>query len=245
MNETYDQSKERVDYLFNTGLKIIQSSDLFPFSLDSVLLSRFVYVPIQKGKLVDLCSGNGVIPFLLSERTKGKITGVEVQPEVCALAERGAVLNHLEDQINFICADAKNIDKQIGRGTCDVVTCNPPYFSVDAARDIKLNRHLAIARHELLITLADVLFISSRLLKPGGKFALVHRPERLVDILEGMRAQGIEPKRVQYVHPHRHKPANIVLVEGTRGGKPGLSVLPPIVVYHADGRYTEDVWPES
>jgi tRNA1(Val) A37 N6-methylase TrmN6 len=241
MNEQYDHNNERIDYLFDTDLKIIQSSDLFPFSLDSVLLARFVYVPIQRGKLVDLCAGNGVIPFLLSKRTKGQITGVEIQPEVCRLAERGTVLNHLEDRVDFLCADAKNSEGKIGRGTCDVVTCNPPYFTMEAARDVKLNRHLAIARHELLITLADVLAIGGRLLKPGGKFALVHRPERLVDILEGMRAQGMEPKRIQYVHPHRHKPANIVLVEGAKGGKPGLSVLSPIVVYHSDGRYTEDV----
>lgn len=244
MNEQYDHKNERIDYLFHTHLKIIQSSDLFPFSLDSVLLARFVYVPIQRGKLVDLCSGNGVIPFLLSERTKGQITGIEIQPEVCALAERGAVLNHLEDRVDFLCADAKQITDEIGRGTCDIVTCNPPYFTMSAARDIKLNRHLAIARHELMITLADVLEIGSSLLKPGGKFAMVHRPERLVDIVEGMRAEGIEPKRLQYVHPHRNKPANIVLVEGTKGGKPGVSVLPPIVVYHSDGRYTEDVWPK-
>jgi len=245
MNEQHINNNERVDYLFDTDLKIIQSSDLFPFSLDSVLLARFVYVPIQRGRLVDLCAGNGVISFLLSARTKGKLTGVEIQPEVCALAERGALLNHLEERVDFLCEDAKHIDEKIGRGTCDVVTCNPPYFTIDAARDMKINRHLAIARHELLIKLADVLAVSARLLKPGGKLALVHRPERLVDILEGMRAEGIEPKKMQFVHPHRHKPANMVLVEGTKGGRPGLAALTPIVVYHPDGRYTEDVWPHS
>ncbi|MCO7127714.1 tRNA1(Val) (adenine(37)-N6)-methyltransferase [Sporolactobacillus shoreicorticis] len=245
MSEQKINSNERIDYLFDTDLKIIQSSDLFPFSLDSVLLARFVYVPIQKGRLVDLCAGNGVIAFLLSRRTKGRLTGVEIQPEVCALAKRGAVLNHLEQRVDFLCADAKRIDEKIGRGTCDVVTCNPPYFTIDEARDMKRNRHLAIARHELLITLADVLSVSARLLKPGGKLALVHRPERLADILAGMRAEGIEPKRMRFVHPHRHKPANMVLVEGTKGGKPGLSVLAPIVVCHSDGSYTEDVWPHS
>ncbi|UAK15987.1 tRNA1(Val) (adenine(37)-N6)-methyltransferase [Sporolactobacillus terrae] len=241
MNEQQEQNHERVDCLFDTDLKIIQSSELFPFSLDSVLLARFAYVPIQKGRLVDLCAGGGVIPFLLSQRTKGRIIGIEIQPEVCALARRGAVLNHLEDRVTFLCADAKDSDAHIGRGSCDVVTCNPPYFTVDAARDMKLNRHLAIARHELLITLADVLEISARLLKPGGKLALVHRPERLVELMSGMRAQGIEPKRMQWVHPHRQKPANMVLLEGTKGGKPGLTVLKPIVVYDAAGQYTEDV----
>ncbi|MCL1632451.1 tRNA1(Val) (adenine(37)-N6)-methyltransferase [Sporolactobacillus sp. CPB3-1] len=245
MNGQHGRHDERVDYLFDTDLKIVQSSRFFPFSLDSVLLARFVYVPIQKGKLVDLCAGNGVIPFLLSQRTKGQITGVEIQPEVCALAQRGAALNHLEARVTFLRADAKQIDEKIGRGSCDVVTCNPPYFTTNAARDVKLNHHLAIARHEVLIALQDVLAVGGRLLKYGGKMALVHRPERLADLIEGFRAQGVEPKRMQYVHPYRHKPANMVLVEGTKGGRPGLSVLPPIIVYHQDGTYTEDVLPKS
>ncbi|TGA96511.1 tRNA1(Val) (adenine(37)-N6)-methyltransferase [Sporolactobacillus shoreae] len=236
---------ERVDYLFHTDLKIIQSDDLFPFSLDSVLLARFVYVPIQHGCLVDLCTGNGVIPFLLSQRTKGEITGIEIQPEVCHLAERGALANHLESRVRFICGDAKDLPEKIGRHSCDVVTCNPPYFNKQAARDLKLNPHLAIARHEILITLSDVLETAGKLLKQGGKFALVHRPERLVEILDGMRQEGMEPKRLQFVHPRMGKPANMVLVEGTRGGRPGITVLPPIAVYGPDGQYTEDVWPKK
>ncbi|WP_420852776.1 tRNA1(Val) (adenine(37)-N6)-methyltransferase [Sporolactobacillus pectinivorans] len=233
---------ERVDYLFNTDLKIIQSNDLFPFSLDSVLLARFVYVPIQHGRLVDLCSGNGVIPFLLSQRTKGDITGIDIQPEVCSLAERGAVINHLEKRVAFICGDAKALPEKTGCHCCDVVTCNPPYFNKEAARDLKLNRHLAIARHEILIKLTDVLETAGKLLRQGGKFAMVHRPERLVEILDGMHREGMEPKRLQFVHPKIGKPANMVLVEGTKGGRPGLAVLPPITVYGADGHYTEDVW---
>lgn len=234
---------ERIDYLFNTDLKIIQSSELFPFSLDSVLLARFVYVPIRHGRLADLCTGNGVIPFLLSRRTKGRITGVEIQPEVCELAKRGAAINHLQDRIDFICGDAKALPGRLGRQSCDVVTCNPPYFSKEAARDMKLNPHLAIARHEIRITLKDVIGVAGRLLKQGGKFAMVHRPERLVEILAGMRLAGMEPKRIQFVHPRIGRAANMVLVEGAKGGKPGLAVLSPIAVYDSDGRYTEDVWP--
>ncbi|RYL88170.1 tRNA1(Val) (adenine(37)-N6)-methyltransferase [Sporolactobacillus sp. THM7-4] len=240
-----DRNKQRIDYLFNTDLKIIQSSDLFPFSLDSVLLARFVHVPIQKGRLVDLCTGNGVIPFLLTGRTKGRITGVEIQPQVCDLAKRGAAINHLEDRVSFICGDAKDLPERLGRNSCDVVTCNPPYFNQQQARDLKQNKSIAIARHEILITLNDVVETAGKLLRQNGKFAMVHRPERLVEILADMRSCGMEPKRLQFVHPRREMAANMVLVEGTKGGKPGLTVLPPIAVYGADGHYTEDVWPEE
>lgn len=242
---TIDGRSERIDYLFNTDLQIIQSSERFAFSLDSILLARFVYVPIQHGRLADLCTGNGVIPFLLSRRTKGRITGIEIQPEVCGLAARGAALNHLQDRIDFISGDAKRLPDYLGNGNCDVVTCNPPYFSKEAARDRKLNPHLAIARHEILITLKDVIVTAGRLLKYGGKFALVHRPERLADILAGMRLAGMEPKRLRFVHPRKEKAANMVLVEATKGGKSGLAVLPPITVYDSKGRYTEDVWPNT
>ncbi|RYM04905.1 tRNA1(Val) (adenine(37)-N6)-methyltransferase [Sporolactobacillus sp. THM7-7] len=233
--------QERIDYLFDTDIKIIQSPDLFPFSLDSVLLARFVYVPIQKGRLVDLCTGNGAIPFLLTRRTKGKITGIEIQSEVYELARRGAALNGFCGQVDFILGDAKDLPEKLGHSSCDVVTCNPPYFNQEASRDQKLNRRLAIARHEILITLNDVIKISGKLLKQNGKFAMVHRPERLVDILAGMRQAKIEPKRLQLVHPKKDKAANMVLVEGAKGGRPGLKVLPPITVYDADGHYTEDV----
>jgi Predicted O-methyltransferase len=239
-----NHESERIDYLFNTDLKIIQSEDLFPFSLDSVLLARFAYVPVQHGRLADLCSGNGVIPFLLSRRTRGKITGIEVQPEVCRLAERGAALNKLDKQVDFICDEAQKLPGLIGAFHCDVVTCNPPYFTRSAARDLKINRHLAIARHELLITLDEVVGTAANLLRQGGKFAMVHRPERLNEIMAAMSRKGIEPKRIQFVHPRIDKPANMVLIEGSNGGHPGLRVLPPIAVYGADGKYTKDVWPE-
>jgi tRNA1(Val) A37 N6-methylase TrmN6 len=236
------EAHERIDYLFNSGLKIVQSDVLFPFSLDSVLLARFASVPIQHGRLVDLCTGNGAIPFLLSQRTRGRITGIEVQPEVCRMAERGAVLNELDGRVDFICDAAQKLPGILGNHVCDVVTCNPPYFTREAARDLKVNRHLAIARHELLITLDEVVGTAARLLRQGGKFAMVHRPERLNEIMTVMTRQGIEPKRVQFVHPRIDKPANMVLIEGTSGGRPGLRVLPPVAVYGTDGKYTKDVW---
>ncbi|WP_353948773.1 tRNA1(Val) (adenine(37)-N6)-methyltransferase [Sporolactobacillus sp. Y61] len=245
MHSKAGKKNERVDFLFQTRLKIIQSDDLFPFSLDSVLLSRFVYVPIRQGRLVDLCTGNGAVPFLLSQRTRGRITGVEIQPEVCDLAVRGAALNCLEDQVNFICGDAKKLPEKMGRHLCDVVTCNPPYFTKEAARDTKMNPHLAVARHEILITLTDVVRTAALLLKQGGRLAMVHRPERLAEILSVMQESGIEPKKLQMIHPRKGRQANMLLIEGTAGGRPGLTVLPPIVVYDRNGHYTEDVWPEK
>lgn len=244
MDAESGKRNERIDYLFDTDLKIIQSDDLFPFSLDSVLLSRFVSVPVQRGRLIDLCTGGGVIPFLLTRRTKGRIMGVEIQPELHSMAVRGAAMNHLENQIDFICGDIKDLTAKMGHHGFDVVTCNPPYFSQDAARDLKINPHLAIARHEIFIKLDQVISIAEKLLKQGGKFALVHRPERLVEILSGMREANLEPKRLRLVHPRAGRRANMVLVEGTRGGRPGLTVLPPIAVYDAGGHYTGDVWPK-
>ncbi|MCI1859060.1 MAG: tRNA1(Val) (adenine(37)-N6)-methyltransferase [Sporolactobacillus sp.] len=239
-----DHPAVRVDYLFDTDLKIVQSDAFFPFSLDSVLLARFVSVPIRRGRLIDLCTGGGAIPFLLSLRTEGRITGIDIQPEAVRLAKRGAIINHLQQRVDFICGDAKTFPERIGAGSCDVVTCNPPYFKRSQARDVKLNRSLAIARHEILITLADVVQAAAQLLKPGGKFALVHRPERLAEILAQLTAAGLEAKRMRFVHPRIDRPANMVLLEGTRGGRPGLRVLPPIAVYTESGAYTEDVWPK-
>lgn len=234
--------QERVDFIPGTDLHVVQSDALFPFSIDSVLLARFVNVPIQQGHLVDLCTGNGVIPFILSSRSKGEIVGVEIQQEVCALAERGRHLNHLEAQLRIICGDAKALPEQIGPHQWDVVTCNPPYFSRETSRDQKLNPHLAIARHELLICLHEVIDTAARLLRQNGKLALVHRPQRLVEILSEMRRAGIEPKRLRFVHPRPEKAANMVLVEGAKLGKPGLNVLPPLFVHQADGSYSAEVW---
>ncbi|MBM7646480.1 tRNA1(Val) A37 N6-methylase TrmN6 [Scopulibacillus daqui] len=232
---------ERIDDLFDTNLKIIQSPDVFAFSLDAVLLAKFVYVPIQKGSLVDLCTGNGAIPFMLTTRTKGHITGIEIQPRLYEMAKRSAALNGLERQVSFLCDDVKTAPEKLGKHQYDIVTCNPPYFPKHQARDRNLNEHLAIARHEIFITLEDVIAVSSQLLKQKGKAAFVHRPDRLMDIMMYMRKHRLEPKRVQFVYPKKGKEANILLIEGTKDGKEGLKILPPVYVYDEQGHYTEDV----
>lgn len=231
---------ERIDYIGNKNLKIIQSTETFPFSLESILLAKFVHIQKQ-GKVVDLCSGNAVIPLLLSERTDGEITAIEIQEKLCNMAERSVRLNQLEDRIHIICSNLNELDEHFLNDTYDVVTCNPPYFKVSAEKDVKKGIHFAIARHELFCTLEDVVRTTSELLKYRGKGAFVHRTSRLLELLTYMRKYNLEPKRLQFVHPRIGKDANIVLVEGIKNGKPNLKVLPPLTVYDEGNQYTDEI----
>lgn len=232
---------ERIDYIGHKHLKIIQSTDTFPFSLESVLLAKFVHVPHKKGKVVDLCSGHAVIPLLISERTEGEITAIEIQTKLCDMAERSVRLNQLEDRIHIICSNLNELKDRSLKGTFDVATCNPPYFKVSTEKDVKKEIHLAIARHEIFCTLEDVIRTTSELLKFRGKGAFVHRTSRLLELLTCMRKYHLEPKRIQFVHPRAGKDANIVLVEGIKHGKPNLNVLPPLTVYAKGNQYTKEI----
>lgn len=231
---------ERLDYLLAEELRIIQSPSVFSFSLDAVLLARFVSIPIVKGQLVDLCSGNGVIPLLLSSRTRAKILGIEIQERLYDMAVRSIKYNELDDQLTMIHGDIKEIVKDIGHSKYDVVTCNPPYFPTPKSDEHNKNQHYAIARHEILCNLEDVIKTSSQLLKQGGKAAFVHRPGRLMDILSLMRKYRLEPKRLQFVYPSEGKEANTILIEGIKDGKPDLKILPPFIVYDQNNEYTEE-----
>lgn len=232
---------ERLDYLlFDESMRIIQSPTVFSFSLDAVLLAHFASIPIARGSILDLCTGNGVIPLFLARKSKAHITGVEIQERLHGMAVRNANLNELNGQIDFIHGDLKEMQDVLGHSIFDTVTCNPPYFSTPKETEHNLNEHLTIARHEVKCTLEDVVKACKLHVRPGGKVAIVHRPERLVDILELFRKYRIEPKRMQLVYPKRNKEANTLLIEGTRDGKPGLRVLPPLYIYEADGTYTSD-----
>ena len=233
---------ERLDYLLAEELRIIQSPSVFSFSLDAVLLARFVSVPIVKGQIVDLCSGNGVIPLLLSKRTNATITGIEIQERLYDMAVRSIDYNDLSSRLHMIHGDIKEIPQQIGFSKYDVdaVTCNPPYFPTPKADERNKNEHYAIARHEIMCNLEDVIRTSSQLLKQGGKAAFVHRPGRLVDILTLMRKYRLEPKRLQFVHPMQGKEANIILIEGIKDGSPDLKTLPPFYVYNSNNEYTDE-----
>lgn len=233
---------ERLDYLLaEENMRIIQSPTVFSFSLDAVLLAKFVYVPIQKGNLLDLCSGNGVIPLFLSMRTKGTITGVEIQERLYNMAVRSIAWNNLSDRLHMIHGDIKDIHEKLGHGKFDVVTCNPPYFITPSRDGINENAHLAIARHEILCTLEDAVKSASQLVKQGGKVAFVHRSGRLIDIISLMREYRLEPKRIQFIYPKEGKEANTLLIEAIKGGKPDLKILPSLIVYQDNDEYTPEM----
>jgi len=232
---------ERLHHLLAEYLRIIQSPSVFAFSLDTVLLARFVYVPIQKGKIIDLCTGNGVIPLLLSRRSKAEITGVEIQERIYDMARRSIQYNELSNQLSVIHGDIKDMPEKLGHGKYDVVTCNPPYFPTPNPDEINKNEHLAIARHEIYCTLEDCIRVSSQLVRQGGKVAFVHRPGRLMDILTLMRQYRIEPKRLQFIHPRFGKEANTILVEGIKDGNADLKILPPLYVYDESNEYTKEI----
>ncbi|WP_458120594.1 tRNA1(Val) (adenine(37)-N6)-methyltransferase [Paenibacillus sp. Z6-24] len=239
MNQEFTEPGERIDDLLTNNLKIIQSREVFSFSMDAVLLARFASVPPQ-GRIMDLCTGNGVVPLLLSTRTRAAIEGVEIQERLASMARRSIALNGLEERITIREQDLKEMPLTGEHGSYDAVTVNPPYAQLTGS-DIKLNIHQAMARHEIGCTLEDVIRTASQLLRTGGKMAMVHRPHRLVDILSLMRTYGVEPKRVRYVHPRVNMEANMVLVEGLRAGKPELRILPPLIVYNENNEYVPEI----
>ncbi len=242
MNKLQLKEDERLDNLLaDETMKIIQSQSAFAFSLDAVLLADFAKIPLKKGKILDLCSGNAVIPLLLSRKTNVPITGVEIQARLYDMAERNVRLNKLEDQISMIHGDLKDMPTRFGNNKFDVVTVNPPYFQTKNKAHQNENHYLTIARHEIFCTLEDVVKACSRLAKSGGKVAMVHRPARLMDILTLFRQYKIEPKRMRLVYPKKDKEANIVLIEGIRDGKPDLKILPPLFAFYDNDQYSEEL----
>jgi tRNA1(Val) A37 N6-methylase TrmN6 len=239
MNNITLREEERIDDLLTQNLKIIQSAEVFSFSMDAVLLARFCTVPV-KGKIVDLCTGNGVIPLLLTTRTKAAITGIEIQERLADMAGRNAKLNGLEQQIETIQGDLRDIHRTLGYGVCDLVTVNPPYLPVVSGGQND-NTYVAAARHEIYCNLEQVVAACSRLVRTGGKVAMVHRPSRLADILCLMREHRLEPKRIRFVHPRSEEEANMVLVEALRDGKPAVRLLPPLIVYRNKHEYCDEL----
>lgn len=233
---------ERIDFLLaEENMRIIQSPTVFAFSLDAVLLADFTYVPKTRGKILDLCTGNGVIPLFLSRRSNVPITGVELQERLYDMAVRNIELNGLGDQLDMIHGDLKDMPAYYGNRKFDLVTCNPPYFPTPKSDEQNINEHLAIARHEIHCSLEEVIQSCSRLAKSGGKVSMVHRPERLVEIIELFKKYKLEPKRMRLVYPKEGKEANILLIEGTRDGKPGLKILPPLYALTENDEYTSEL----
>lgn len=234
---------ERIDDLLTEDMKIIQSKEVFCFSIDSVLLARFASVPLTRGRILDLCTGSGVVPLLLSARSRCPIDAVEIQDRLYDMAMRNTALNGLEERLTIYHGDVKEAVQFLGHGRYDLVTCNPPYMPVTGdASFLNKRDHVAIARHEILLTLEEMIQASSRLVRSGGKVAYVHRSGRLAEIMDIMRKYDLEPKRLRLVHPKPRAEANMVLIEGIRGAKSDLKVLPPLIVYGEDGSYCDEVY---
>lgn len=234
------KENERMDYLPVRRLKIIQSEDVFVFSLDAILLAQFTYLPLQKGKIMDLCTGNGAIPLMLSMRTKARIDGVDIQHRLVDMAKRSVRFNQLADQIDIRQLDVRDVPAVYGYGSYDVVTCNPPYLPGYAGQ-YNDNPHLALARHELKGTLEDFVRVAGDIVRPRGKIAFVHRPARMLELLTLMRRYRLEPKRLRFVYPKPGREANMMLVEGMKDGSADLRLLPPLFVYREDDCYTQEM----
>jgi len=231
-----------IDFLNKPEMKIIQRADYFNFSLDSVLVSEFLTINRGVNKILDLGTGNGSIPMLLSSRSKARITGVEIQEVSADLARRNIELNKLQEQVGIIHDDLKNWKKHFKTGSQDAVISNPPFFKFNGNTEL-LNDfdQLTYARHEITANLEDIVSTASGLLKDRGYFALVHRPDRMIEILDLMRKYDISPKRLQFCHSKFGKPAKTILLEGIKYGKEGISILPPLYTHTEDGSYSPEV----
>ncbi len=231
-----------INYLLGyKDLKIVQDNEMFNFSLDSVLLPNFVTINKKINKILDIGCGNAPIPLILSTKTNVHITGVEIQKDVFLLAKESIKINNKEDQITIINEDINDYYKKEETDTFDIITCNPPFFKYIESSNINKNDYKTIARHEVKLNLSELFTIAKKLLKNNGVIAIVHRPERFIEVVEEMKKNNIEPKRVQFVYPKKNMEANIMLIEGSKNGNPGLKILPPIYTHLDNGDYTEEV----
>lgn len=222
-------------------LKIVQDTEMFNFSLDSVLLPNFVNINKNVTNILDIGCGNAPIPLILSTKCNAKITGVEIQKEVFKMAIESVKINKLENQINIINDDINNFYKTTESDTYDIITCNPPFFKYQQSSNINKNEYKTIARHEKKLNLQQLFSIAKKLLKNNGRIAIVHRPDRLVEIIEIMKLNGIEPKRIQLVYPKKEQPANILLIEGIKNGRSGIKILPPLYTHTENDEYTDEI----
>ncbi len=231
---------ERLDELQRNGYVIIQDPKRFCFGMDAVLLSGFAQVKSGE-RALDLGTGTGIIPILLEAKTNGThFTGLEIQQESADMAKRSVRLNKLESKIEIVSGDIKDASRIFGASSFHVVTVNPPYMIGNHGLQNNLDAK-TIARHEIFCTLEDIMRESTKLLLPKGRFYMVHRPFRLSEIMCVMTKYGIEPKRMRLVYPYIDREPNMVLIEGLRGGKPRMTVEKPLIVYQAQGVYTDEI----
>ena len=238
MEMTRLRKGERIDDLEVNGFRIIQNPSFFCFGMDAILLANFARTG-RKDRVLDLGTGTGIIPLLLTAKEKASYTeGLELQEEVAEMAGRSVELNHAEDRCRIRQGDIRQIEEVYARGTFDAVTCNPPYIKETSG----LHNDTAaynLARHEIAVNWEDVVKAAAYVLRPGGRFFLVHKPFRLPELMQTLQAYRLEPKRMQLVQPHEDQEPNMVLLEAVQGGGPQLTILPTLVVYNRDGSYTE------
>lgn len=234
------KQNERIDDLHRNGYMIIQDPKNFCFGVDAVLLTGFV--KIKKDEVVlDLGTGTGVIPILLEAKTEGKhFIGVDIQQQSVNMANRSVQMNELENKIEIHQSDIKNLTNVYKLSSFDVITSNPPYMN-EGGGIVNDYSPKAIARHELLCTLEDIIFNTSKLLKPQGRFYMIHRPFRITDIFVLLRQYKLEPKRFRFIHSHIDQEPCMVLIEAIRGAKPMLKVEPPLIIYKENGEYTDEI----
>ncbi|SFQ04880.1 tRNA1Val (adenine37-N6)-methyltransferase [Butyrivibrio proteoclasticus] len=232
---------ERLDDLQRNGYRIIQDPDKFCFGMDAVLLSGFASAP-DGGRVLDLGTGTGIIPILMAAKTGAKeLVGLEIQSESAEMANRSVILNDLEEKVKIVEGDIKEAGELFGAASFDVVTSNPPYM-IGGHGLQNPDGPKAIARHEVLCDLEDVVKAAARCLKPGGKFYMVHRPFRLTEIMVVMNSYKLEPKRMRLVYPFIDKEPSMVLIEGARGGKSRITVEPPLIIYESQHKYTKEIY---
>lgn len=232
---------ERLDDLHRNGFQIIQNKEKFCFGMDAVLLSGFAKVK-EGEKVLDIGTGTGIIPILLAAKTPGQhFTGLEIQPESADMARRSVALNHLEEKISIVEGDVREADQLFSAASFDVITSNPPYMTGSHGL-VNPDMPKAIARHEICCTLEDLVSQTEKLLRPGGRFFMVHRPFRLAEIMTVLTAHHLEPKRMCLVYPFVDKEPNMVLLECIRGGKPRITVEKPLIVYKEPGVYQDEIY---
>ena len=232
---------ERLDDLQRNGYRIIQDPEKFCFGMDAVLLSGFANAP-EGGRVLDLGTGTGIIPILMAAKTGAKeLIGLEIQEESAEMANRSVILNDLQTRVKIVQGDIKEADHLFEAASFDVVTSNPPYM-INSHGLQNPDAPKAIARHELMCDLEDVIRAAARSLKSGGKFYMVHRPFRLTEIMVLMHEYKIEPKRMKLVYPFVDKEPSMVLIEGARGGRSRITVEKPLIIYESQGKYTQEIY---
>ena len=233
-------TKEVTNYLLAyKNMKIIQRKDMFNFSLDTVLLAHFCTINKDLNEIVDFGTNNAAIPLLLSRRTDKKIIGIEIQEEAVELARKNVLLNQLENQIEIVHSDIKEYIKE--QKKVKLIVCNPPFFKVGERSHLNDNEYLQIARHEIKISLDEIVQCAAVLLDNKGRFAMVHRPDRMIEIINCMQKYDIEPKRVRFVYPKVGKESHIFLIEGMYKGNKGLKIEAPLYAHEEDGSYTKEI----